>query len=552
MPTPSEIIIYHRSAESAAFGLGQDITDHVLFQTARFEAQSGGGIGTFSFTIRDRDRDLSFMDDEQINTGDQILLYLDGVRVFGGYIQQVGRTFAFPVVNTVDIEDVTARYFTIRGSNFNILFDRLVGNRPADYLKAFPVEAGTTMAGTLVTKLANDYIDLPAGFNTSLYVDDVARIHPYDADWNFVNAGEQGKTFREEMEWVRLYNAAIYYFDANKNLHFHAPEKVFAPWGFSDRPNKRSVLTTDTTFTGATYGFRELNTTQDLTAIVNDVFVWGGSPYIAEADEAEAGGTVFARRQNTVSQAEYGRWQMSETAFGVLGMGSQGGVDARAEMIVPPNDADVPPGIGGDGVIRNRSRPSWTTSLTWFGHDVPVMNNGVPRYLVPGEIVTIVLYVHGNGLANPLILTLPMRRMTISFPTLPSTTGGDPETYVRFDGDFGLALDDPHQLWSAIEGREDNISNLVRVSGSPATTGSPGAIWQGAPDEVPNGTRTTFSLSSGGNPIAYAAVSSEVTVGGLVQRQGHDYSENPSNGTISIFVPPPTGAIIWVRVRLAG
>jgi hypothetical protein len=549
MPTPSEVEIFHVSNSGSEFSDGQNITENVLFSTAKFEAQSGAGVGTFNLTLKDVNRDLDFAYNEEINTGDLIMLDLDGTRYFGGFIQQVGRTFAFPVVDTTLLSDVKERFFALRGSNYNILFDRLVAHNDADHLHALPAEAGTTQAGTLVTKLWNDYIDKPVGFNVTSKVDPVGRVHPYDANWGFFNGGEQGIPARQEMDWISYYNGAIYYFDANKRLHYHAPEKVFAPWGFSDRPNKRSVLTTHTTFSGATYGFRELDTTQDLTGIVNDVFVWGGSPFVASS-EPEESGVVFARRQNTVSQAAYGRWQMAEVAFGTLG--TQNSVNARAEKIVPPNNSDFPPGIDNDGVIRNRSKPGWNVRLSWFAHDVPTMENGVKRHLVPGEIVTIILYVHGAGLTNPLILTLPLRRVSISFPTLPSNTGGAAETFVRFEGEFGLALDDPWQIWDAIGDRSTQIRRTVNAAGSPTGSGSPGAIWQGEPDETTNGTRTTFTLSSSGNPIVYAAASSEVYVNGLRLRQGADYSESPSNGKITLFVAPVTGSTFWVTVRLAG
>jgi len=548
MPTPSEISVMHRAAGFG--GSGVDITDHVLFSNARFEAQSGAGIGTFTLTLKDTGRDLGFMQNDTATTGDEIMLDLDGTRYFGGYVQQVGRTFAFPVVDTTDLDDVTSRYFVLRGSNYNILFDRLVAHRDADHFHALPAEDGDTQAGDLVTKLWTDYIDTPSGFNVSTFVDNVGRVHPYDAKWGFFNAGEQGITARQEMAWISYYNGAIYYFDANKRLHYHAPEKVFSPWGFSDRPNKRSVLTSHTTFSGATYGFRELDTTQDITGIVNDIFVWGGSPFVASTDPGDPSGVLFARRQNTVSQAQYGRWQKAEVQFGTLG--TQNSVNARAEAIVPPNNSDFPPGVDNDGVIKNASKPGWQVRLSWYAHDVPTMNNGVKRHLVPGEIVTIVLYVHGNGLAKPLILTLPLRRVSISFPTLPSNTGGDPMTFARFEGDFGLSLDDPWQIWEAILDRTAQTKRIVAAAGSSTATGSPGAIWQGEPDESANGTRKTFTLSSGGDPIVYAAVSSEVYVNGLRLRQGADYAENPNAGTITLFVAPVTGSTFWVTVRLAG
>ena len=549
MPLPSEIRIMHVNAGSS---FGTDITDHVLFSQCRFDALSGAGIGTFNLTIKDVERTTTFFDNDEIKVGDEIHLFLNDTQYYGGYVQQVGRTHAFPAVDTRVLGDVTARQFTLRGSNYNVLFDRLVAHDPDNHYHKLDDLPGDAIAGHLVTKLWQDYTDLDTSeFNVSAHVNNVGQAQPFeDARWAWFNDGEQGIPAREEMKWISLYNGAIYYFDAEKNLHYHAPEKVFAPWGFSDRPNKRSVTVSQSSgpFTGATYGFRELDTTQDLTQIVNDIFVWGGSAAAAYVEGSD--GFYFARRQNTVSQNQYGRWQLGEPQFGVLG--TQNKVNAYAEMIVPPNNSDFPVGVDTDGVILNRSKPSWNVKLVWFAHDVPTMNNGVKRHLVPGEIVTIILFVHGQGASKPLILTLPLRSVSISFPTIPSNTGGDMMTFARFEGEFGLSLNDPYQLWRSIGEPATFQRRAPMGAGTPTTGGTPGAPWSGIPDELANGTRKTFTLSSDGEPIVYAALTSEVFVNGLKLRQGSDYQEAPAAGQITIFVAPPTGSTFGITVRLAG
>ena len=240
MPTPSEIRIMHVNAGSS--GSGVDITDHVLFSSARFDALSGAGIGTFSLTIKDVERDTTFFANDEVKTGDEIRLFLNDTQYYGGYIQQIGRTFAFPAVDTRVLGDVTTRYFTLRGSNYNVLFDRLVAHNPDNHYAKFDSLPGTTTAGDIVTQLWTDYTDLDTSeFNVTTYVDNVNQVRRFEDKFSFVNDGEQGIPTREEMKWISFFNGAIYYFDAEKNLHYHAPEKVFAPWGFSDRPNKRSV-----------------------------------------------------------------------------------------------------------------------------------------------------------------------------------------------------------------------------------------------------------------------------------------------------------------------
>lgn len=525
---------------------GVDITGSVIADSARFSAQASGGVGTFSFTVRDRDQIHSFV------TGQEVVLTLDNKRYFGGYLMQVESTFAFPVVDTSNVGAVTAREFKLTGVNYNALFDRLVVRNTSDYLHFIPDSyPPSTQAGFLVKRLVNNWLDVPSGITTT-YVDDVGNVIPDEGeDFVWVRGGEQGVSWREEMEWVSLFNGAIYYIDAAKRLHYHAPESVFSRWGFSDRPNNLTVSSGATTFTGATFGFRELNVTEDLSNIINDIFVWGGSPFVASTDPG-ASGVLFARRTNEDSIDTYGRWQAAEVRFGELGI--QAKVNALANAIVPPAGSDAPPGVGSDGVIRNRSKPEFSVSLAWFAHDVPTLSPAFTTkdHLTPGDIVTIILFVHGNGLTHPLILTLPLRSVSISFPSLVADPTGK-QSFVRFDGEFGLSLSDPYNLWETILNRRRRIRQLaINSAGSTDTIGAPGGLWQGVPDETADGTRHIFTLSSASSPITYIADTSEVYVNGLLMRQGTDYSEDPNAGTIYIFIPPPTGSSVFVMVRLAG
>lgn len=537
MPIPSDVTITYD---------GTDITDHVLYSTARFEAQASAGVGTFSFSVKDVDQTMEF------TTGKEVVLTLDNKRYFGGYLMQHGQTFAFPAVDTTTVSAVTARQHTLQGVNYNVWFDRLVAHNVADHLRALPRESTTDTVGFLVKRLMNNYLNLPSGFDGVTFIDDIGPVQPnLTTGWGWVNGGEQGISFRQEMERVSAFYGLIYFFDANKRLHVHAPESLFSRWGFSDRPNQQNVSSSLTSFGGATYGFREMETSQDITDMVNDALVWGGTYLIASTDPNDPSGIVFARRQDSESIALHGRWQLGENGIGDELMADQQAVTDRAAAIVFGGEENI---VGADpsGVIRQRTHPNWTVRLAWYAHDVPTLGpaHTVKDHLTPGDIVTIVLYVHGNGLAHPRILTLPCRRVTISFPTLPSNTEGDLKTYVRFEGEFSLSLNDPWSLWEAILRRRRAVRQQVALAGSPDQAGAPGGQWSGQPDENPNGVIKTFHLSSSGNEIAYVAGSSEVHLNGLLLRKGSDYMESPANGYFTVFVAPPTGSSFWVTVRL--
>lgn len=536
MPVPSNVKI-----ECA----GQDITNRVLYSSARFEGQANAGVGTFSLSIKDVDRTSEF------TTGDEVVLTLDGKRYYAGYLMQHGGTFAFPAVDTSVVTEVTTRQHNLTGVNYNVLFDRLVSYNHTDPKKVLTTASTSTLVGTLVKDLAGNHVDLPSGFNTTSRVEDIGPVEPLNTgNWDWATPGA---TFREQMETVNKNYGAIYYFDASKRLHLHAPESVYSRWGFSDRPNRRTVLTTHTSFSdsGATYGFREMETSQNITDMVNDALVWGGS-YLEASTTPDPSGIVFARSTDPDSITKHGRWQLAENLIGDMQAGAtQGQVDARAEAIVHGGKRFL---VGADptGIIRERTHPNWTVRLAWFAHDVPTMENGVKDHLTPGEIVTIILYVHGQGLTKPLIQTLPLRRVTISFPTLPSNTGGAMKTYVRFDGEFGLSLNDPFSLWEAILRSRRKVRQTVAGAGGPDQIGGPGGLWQGAPAEAPDGSRKTFTLTSDSNPIVYVAGSSQVYLNGLLLRKGADYSEGPNQGTVTMFTAPSTGSAFWVSVRLAG
>lgn len=528
MPVPSDVEITHN---------GNYITNEVLYSSAHFSAQASAGVGTFSLQVKDVNRTLSFV------TGDTIELFLDGKKYFAGYIMQNGRVFAFPVVNTTTLANVTARQFALRGTNYNVLFDRLIVRNTANYLISMPTYPAGTMAGAAVRNLALNYLDIPSGFDVTTHVDDVGLIDPQGASL----IANQGDTWRKSLETVSMKNGAIYYIDADKKLHFTSPESLFSPWGFSDRPNNLSVSLADTNFTGATYGFREMDTTEDISAMINDVFVWGGSEWAGPS-----GGTVFARSTNPTSITQHGRFQHAEIHFGEEkgGLGVQSGVTALAEaIVVGPGDPYVTPGTSG-GITHNQSTPEWHIKLSWFAHDVP--SDGVVKiHLTPGDIVTIILYVHGSGATRPLVLTLPLRSIDISFPTLPSNTAGQRKTYVRFDGTFSLSLTDPFELWQAILRQRTAISRVITTTASPTTTTVvPGAMWQGAPAEACNGTRTTFTLTTNSTPVRYSAGTSEVYLNGLRLRQGADYQEYPALGQITLFQAPTIGSTLWAYVRL--
>jgi hypothetical protein len=514
---------------------GTDITQHVMASTARFDMLMGAAPGSCEMTVVDRDRTLSF------TTGKELFLKVDGQYMWGGYVTSVTRKFAFPVVDTSI--DVSQRLWVIRGVDFNILFDKRVLRNPANYLAQLPNFTGDTFDGELIEEAltSSKYFDIPSGFDVTAEVDNVA--YPFDPEIPGVNAGgdpsrigawpQQGTPMRKFFQELVSISGAVYYFAADKKLHYKALEDVEARWGFSDDPNNLGI-TSDPGYQAATIGFREIDANEDGSVIVNDALIWGGSEW------SGTGGTVFARETNTDSIADHGRWQIAETHFGEDGYLLESGVTARARAIVRGE-----PGAAADGVEKGLLFPQWNITLTWFAHDVPRIGTA-PDHLKAGDIVHIILETFA-----PYDQFLPLRSLSISFAALTPPVGSydaaDKISYPQFRGSFSLQPGDPYTLWRFLmaRGAATNQAAIAVVSGSdPAPFG---ALFSGEPTPVTDGVETVFNLP---DDRGYIAGTMDLYIDGLLLRRGIDYTESdPENGEITLVSAPADTSWLWMVCR---
>jgi hypothetical protein len=500
---------------------GVDVTSLVIFESATFEGLNNAQPGVCEFTVHDADQSFDPV------TGDEITLEVDGVLLWGGFLTYVTRAHPFQAdLVPANPADYTKRYWVLRGADFNILFDKRVIRNTSDYLHSIPSVASTTMDGEVIRDLFASYIDVPAGFDTTTFVDDIIEISSNAGKpWAYM---QQGTKLREQMENVTLRTGAVYYFDAGKNLHFHALETIESRWGFSDQPNFAAITTSPVEYQGSTYGFREVEAIEDGTGFVNDALVWGGSEW------AGSGGTVVARVQDATSIADHGRWQLAETHFGEFGYGIQAGVTARANVIVsgPPG---VGVGVGGALEQKGLRYPQWSYNFTWHDKDVPSIS-GTKIHVTPGQLVTIELATFG------VTALLPMRSLRISFPE------GNPsnnKTYVRFDGQFGIQLSDSFTLWRYLIKQGFRPTRAVATANPSSPTTPYNAIFTGAPTPSPNGSETVFFTTFG-----YIPGTTQVFKDGLLQTRGVDYTETDfETGEITFTTAPLTGAQLWVICR---
>lgn len=511
---------------------GVDVTNRVMFRTARFEGQQGAVPGSAEMTLKDPAQVLSFF------TGDEWTLDVDGVRLWGGYVMLVNGKFAFPAVKTTVPAAVKTRQFLLQGVDYNFLFDKRVIHNPANHLSALPFFGlDRTMGELLREDLFPDFLDLGGdGLDTTTFVDD-GFVPRFDASGNPNPDGtkqgswvQQGLYWRAQMEDFSQFGF-VYYIDPSKNVHFHEVESTLAAWGFSDVPNKLALPNA-----AATYGMREYEDTADAAAMANDAFVWGGSEW-----SGSSGGTVFARKQNPGSITDHGRWQYAETRFGELK--SQGEVTARANVISSGNTTGA---VGGD-TSRGLAVEQKQIRLSWFAHDVPTLA-GNRVHLKPSDVVTVTMYtLSDDGGVTPKILVLPLRTVKISFPILDTQGRG----YVRFDGFFGVQLSDPWWLWKFL--RDLNTRPKPRIIAT-ADSSSTAVVY---------GTYGSFEPSPLAPFVAgqvltiqfgYIVNTSVLYLNGLPQRRGTDYTEStPENGEFTWLGRDLISTDkLWVEARLIG
>jgi len=492
-------------------GLWDDITNLVIFSTAKFESQMSAMPGTFEFAISDRSQNEGFV------TGSQIRLYIDGEVVYGGYVTQVGRAFAFPVVDTTEPTAVDSRQWLLRGVDYNTLFDRRVTYDADNPLSSEGLTyPKNTDIGASIRRLCRDLLILPSDLDYTTYVPSVIGITDVpEAAGAYL---EQGSKWRDQMDEFAAWGI-VYYINAAKQLVVKKLEDFEARWQFSDVPNDFAIPP------GyewkPTIGMREFSVTEDATMLINDAFIWGGSEWQG------TGSTVLGRATNDESVALHNLWQYAETHFAETGFKLQSGVDARASVIVNGAETGI---VEGHLPNRGASNPQAMIRCAWFDHNIPVDPGTQKRaWLVPGMLMTFILYSLRPPGKTAFATTLPLRSQTISFPSIDSTTG---KPIVRFDGFFSLQLQDWHWLWVYLRTKKGLLPGLI--SAGITSVGQPLA-------PAPDGANKTFYFPSG-----FISGSSEVYVNGVRYFMPNQYVEsNAEIGEILFNVAPPVGAQIF-------
>ena len=509
---------------------GVDITSKVLFRETQFTIQANPIQGTFKVAVKDLDHTFS------PTAGEKIKCFVDGVPLFGGYVMQISRGFFFPAEDTENPTTV-ARKWTLTGPDFNILWDKRVLYDSTDPTSELSVPSGSRTISKAFKYMMDNFVDVPVGLDYDTHVDVIKTAFGSAAKGSLLVG--QGKTVRDQMEDFMDHGAVMYYIDADFAVHLHEYEVLRLPWMFTD------YLPDGTN----TVGFREGEYIEDFSQIVTQSLVWGGSS-IRAADGGPEGEVVFAKypqapansvtiwegteseavlkawkeQQALDRRAQYGRWEMAEERAGQSNYLVQDSVTSRAYAIIN-GPIGVPPTYG---LESGFNKALDTMRCTWFAHDVPA-----DEHVRPGYLMDFTLYTQDK------IFTLPCRSIQITFPTLPADSPGD--TWVRFDGEFGISFSDRRYLWKALRRQQRELRGSTTVVVDNSSTDVPPGSWHTVwPNETTNGTRKVFTF-----PFTFYRGEFNLFMNGLVQRENLDYTYDPNTKQVTFVEAPGTGDQIW-------
>jgi hypothetical protein len=337
---------------------GVDIAPDVMFQDAQFTTLVNGGIGQFSFRVRDTAKVKDF------TTGMEVAVDINGIRRFGGYATLVTRLYTFPAVDTSDL-DRTDRFWRISGVDYNILFAKRIlydHANPANVgLRTWP--AGSA-SDTVIRYVISNYTDL---LDDGVTLDLVENVGSPNPDKIGV-IGSGGLTAADAMREINRLISGVWYIDPYKQLVYTDVDTPNASKGLSDHPT-----------VGTQVGYRDFSHVENGASLVNDALVWGAGQGSARV--------AFARSTDATSISQHGRWQFGEFTTALY---KQVSVNERASTIVYGTDQSKRGG--------KDDQVSWT-AIT-FDHNFTV-----------GQKVAIESDTFG---ASDVV---PIRRYTLTFPT---------------------------------------------------------------------------------------------------------------------------------------
>jgi hypothetical protein len=274
---------------------GVDITDDVYYARSEFIAMVNGQPGTCKITLKDDARVKSF------TVGARILLTIDGLNVWAGYLMRVRRTFPFSYHSPAQM-----RQFELLGVDINILLSKRWVYQQSNPRNDGPMYPANTADTTVLADLFSTWLDLSGDdLDTSTHVTNVgdmnedqkaAPIHP-------------GMPWAETLRVLSSNLSPVYYINPDRQFVWADVDVETAPWILTDH----AIASVSGSVVGDPpedlIRISSLTITKDATAMYNDVIFMGASP--------GSGTMVTKRLTDAASVAAHGTWQTGGLVSGI-------------------------------------------------------------------------------------------------------------------------------------------------------------------------------------------------------------------------------------------
>ena len=282
---------------------GTDITDEVEFTKSNFVALVNGQPGVATIIYKDPNRVKSF------TIGDRILLAIDGLNMWSGYLMRTRRIYPFPQNSPPSL-----RLFELVGLDLNVLFSkRIVFNQSDPSLKSATYPAYTNDT-TVLADLFSDWIDLGGdNLDLSSLVSNVGTINQDQPASPFFPAQSWSNT----MQLLARLLSPVWYLNPDRKLVWADVDVEDAPFSLTD------IFSDDPEIRATQRGYREFRLTMDGTEMINDALFVG-------AGNGDAG-LVYKRSYDSTSQILHGRWQVGGLVGGIY---KQASIDRIANSYV--------------------------------------------------------------------------------------------------------------------------------------------------------------------------------------------------------------------------
>lgn len=362
---------------------GNDITDDVIIQNARFDYATDGNIGNAQVKVRDM-RGGPYVPG-YFKVGQEMTLDVGGKRVWGGYVMKVTRTYPFPATENED-PDTEERYWVLDGNDYNILLRRRKLYDKTDPIKQMKEYNQGDTDKQIISDMCNLYLDLDGdGFQAGtgddvINLDNVIELG--ELYW-VANCSEAWQAASPGMDWadgmrsVVDWSGGVFYIGPatpdqsfkGPVFYYHDVNSATGPYELNDRPASDP----------GSAGVRNFTYVEDATELATEALVWGAGQGSQDM--------VFWRETATSEQSTYGTWQWGDFH---QSMYEEECVKHRAKTYIHGS--------------RLSKRGHKTPKDSW---DVTIFK---PDFLV-GDVVDVHSYVHN------VTDTVPIRRYQVTFPT---------------------------------------------------------------------------------------------------------------------------------------